>query len=88
MATVTGTKFNDVMTPTIGQYVQNGVVITRAANKTTSLADLVNGGDGNNSIDGGGGNDTMIAGLGNDTARGGSRSRSDRRPRWQRQAVR
>ncbi len=56
------------MTPTIGRFTRpNGTVVQRAANKTTSLADLVSGLDGNDSINGGGGNDSVSGGNGNDT---------------------
>lgn len=55
MALVVGTQFDDLMTPTIGQFTQDGNVIDRPANKTTSLVDLVFGLAGDDFIDGGGG---------------------------------
>ena len=51
MPFVLGTKFDDLMTPTAGQFTQNGNVIDRPANKTTSLADLVFGLSGDDFID-------------------------------------
>ncbi len=81
MATIDGTEFDDVMTPTVGQYSQGGVVTPRPENQTTADPDLVRGLAGNDSIDGGGGadevfgdedNDTLTGGEGPDTLNGGT----------------
>jgi hypothetical protein len=71
MATIDGTPFDDVMTPTIGQYSQGGVVTPRPENQTTNLPDLVHGLEGSDSIDGGDGDDTLDGGQGPDTLNGG-----------------
>src|SRR5262245_27737456 len=72
MALITGTPFDDVMTPTVGQFTRpDGTVVARPANKTTALADWVSGLAGNDSIDGGGGKDTLIGDADNDTIHGG-----------------
>jgi Ca2+-binding RTX toxin-like protein len=72
MATIDGTPYDDVMTPTVGQYTQNGTVVSRLQNRTTILADLVHGLAGNDVIHGSGGADDIFGDDGDDTLFGGN----------------
>ena len=67
MAQVTGTPFDDVMTPTVGQFTRpDGTVVPRPENRTTHQADQVFGLAGDDRIEGGGGGDRLLGGLGSD----------------------
>src|SRR5262245_461420 len=72
MALVTGTRFDDVMSPTVGQFTRpDGTVVDRPENKTTAQADTVFGRAGDGSMDCGGGNVTIVEGSGHDFIDGG-----------------
>jgi Ca2+-binding RTX toxin-like protein len=72
MATIDGTPFDDLMTPSVGQYTQDGTVVSRPQNRTTILADLVHGLTGNDVIKGDGGADDVFGDEGDDTLFGGN----------------
>jgi Ca2+-binding RTX toxin-like protein len=65
---------NSFVTFTLVSGVENLVLDARSGNVNgtgNSLANIIQGSDGNNIIDGGAGNDTLSGGLGSDTLRGG-----------------
>ncbi len=65
-STVTeGTPGNDTINP-------HTPPVTQGSDRPSPRADLIYGGDGNDTVDAGGGNDTVIAGSGKDVLNGGA----------------
>jgi Ca2+-binding RTX toxin-like protein len=67
MATFTGTKADEIITP---NFV-SPTVKTSGGALPSDAADIINAGGGNDMIDAGGGDDVILAGSGNDTVIGG-----------------